>query len=159
MDDPSQGTDPSGWNITNVISPVTWGLTKPGSPNQGGTYAFDARLLTPYSHMSNGSTGLVLSQEMNTCPGKHYGIFMEYRFDDPASGNCSITLGFPFEDTLNMTTQYSGDEDGNRPHTWITMRASFQAVSSNEILGILVNCVGDVWNNYSIDNVVVDPID
>ncbi|KAL9103931.1 MAG: hypothetical protein Q9163_001079 [Psora crenata] len=159
MDDPSQDTVPTGWNITSVAPTVTFGFTKPGSINQGGTYAFVANLLAPDPSMPNPLTGFILSQDMNTCPHRNYSITMDYRFDDSASGNCSITLGYPFEDTFGMTTSASDDANGNTPHTWITMRANFQAVSSNDTLAILVNCVGNVWNNYSIDNVAVEPTD
>ena len=159
MDSPSQSTVPTGWNITSVAPTVTFGFTKPGSTNEGGTYAFVANLLAPDPSMPDPSTGFIISQVLNTCPGQDYEIAMDYRFDDPASGNCSITLGYTFDDTFGMTTRASGDEDGNKPHTWITIRATFKAVSAKDTLAILVDCRGRVWNNYSIDNVVVEPID
>ncbi|KAL9128147.1 MAG: hypothetical protein Q9217_003121 [Psora testacea] len=159
MDNPSQQTVPIDWDITSVAPTVTFGFTKPGSVNQGGTYAFVANLLAPDLSIPNPSTGFILSQDMNICPGHNYSIGMDYRFDDPASGNCSITLAYHFQDTLNMTTSASGDAEGNKPHTWITMRVFFQAVSQHGTLAILVDCVGNVWNNYSIDNVVVELID
>ena len=47
MDDPSTHTTPTGWSITDVTPTIGFGFTKPGSYNNGGTYAFLANLLSP----------------------------------------------------------------------------------------------------------------
>ena len=159
MDDPSAGTVPTAWSITSAAPTVTFGLTKPGSVNQGGTYAFVANLLAPESSKPSPSTGFVLSQELNTCPGQSYNIAMDYRFDDAAAGSCSITFGIPSDDESHKTTRASGDAKDNKPHIWITVRSTFKAESSHDKLIILVECVGHVSNKYSIDNVVVELVD
>ena len=160
MDDPSQSHSPTGWNITNVYPTVTFGFTKPGSTNNGGTYAFVADMLAPDPSLPDPYTGFMLSQELNTCPGQSYKVSMDYRFDDPADENCSISLGVGNGDDVNsmkMTTYPSGSQEGNRPNVWITKTINFKAGTPVDVLVIFVICDGHVWNNYSIDNVVVDP--
>ena len=160
MDDPSRSAVPTGWNISNVFPTVTFGFTKPGSTNNGGTYGFVSNMLAPDPSLPSPHTGFILSQELNTCPGQSYEVSIDYRFDDYAGGNCAIALGIAEGDdvkSMNMTTYPSGMQGDNRPNVWITKSTSFEAKTPADLLAILVACKGHVWNNYSIDKVLVKP--
>lgn len=158
MDDPSRKTTPTGWDITEVAPTVAFGLTKPGSSNKGQTYAFVANLLA--NDLTQAANGFMLSQKLNTCPGKEYAVTFDYRFDNAADGKCSISLALgDGTNPKKMKTRVftSGDQDGNRPHIWNTPATAFKATTKNDLLAFFLTCEGGKWNNYSIDNVVVEP--
>ena len=160
MDDPSFLTKPTGWNLTSIAPNVTFGFTKPGSAKNGGTYAFAANMLQPDPSVTSPHTAFILSQKLNTCPGTNYKVSVDYRFDDSADGKCSVGLSIGNgKDTENIKIALgtTGDEDGNRPHEWITTSTSFKAKTLADLLAILVDCEGHVQNKWSIDNVIVEP--
>ena len=151
---------PSGWNITDITSIVTFGFTKPGSSNNGGTYAFLANFPAPDSSAEDPSAKFVLSQQLNTCAGKTYTISLDYRFDNAAQESCFLMFSAFSDDkvpkdTAGLKLTTSGDNDQVKPHAWLSLSAEYVATSPSDLLAIAGSCEGHVWNNWSIDNVAV----
>ena len=165
MDDPSMKQTPTGWTITDVKPAVGFSFTKPGSSNNGGTYAFLANLLTPDYSVVQPVMGFTLSTVMNTCPGTKYNASLEYRFDNSAERRCAISFGHGEGNSSQafsskvaesvVVTRVSDDVEGNRPHVWLPLRYSFTAKTQEDLLAVHVQCNGSAWNNYSVDNVEV----
>lgn len=89
------------WTVTTFLGSSTYALTKPGSTNNGGKYAFTAILYPgPYSPTS----GETLTQTLSTCAGKNYSITADYKFSTQANGECAIKVEYPFKDTRGSVT-------------------------------------------------------
>lgn len=153
------GTRPSpsgwtAWTTTGEIGATTYGLTSPGSPNNGGTYAFTANLYP--SRYSNRASGLTLVQTMNTCAGRNYSITVDYRFSDTANNNCALSIRYPFKTTTGSVTTGSGTS-GIVAGSWYTTGSTFQAVSSADPFSIVFSCSNGANNRISVDNVNILP--
>ena len=100
-------------------------------------------------------TGFVLSQELNTCAGQTYEVRFDYRFDDPAGGQCFLSafVGPPGKQDSLYTQSSNPVDDAIRPGLWIPVQSRYTAMSTNDRLVFVVHCAGQVWNNYSFDNI------
>ncbi len=145
---------PTSWNITKALGSTTYSNSKPGSTNDGGTYAFAVDLAS--NSTSNGMSGVILSQTLNTCHGTNYSITMDFRYDDRADSNCFIALAYPYHEQYAKVSSWSGSK-GTEPATWITTGATFQASSISNDFAIFLSCKNGASNKYSIDNVRINP--
>ncbi|KAG8528647.1 uncharacterized protein KY384_006334 [Bacidia gigantensis] len=159
QDDPSRTTTPTSWNITNIHPAVTFGFTKPGSTNNGGTYAFLANMLAPDPSVEDPMTGFILSQELNTCAGHNYTVILDFRYDDPADGNCTAVVLIDPQVDGKKYPLLPCPVAKHEPHKWNTVGLDWTSTTPNDLLSLVFQCHGHVWNNWSIDNVVVDMTD
>lgn len=142
------------WTVTNFIGYSSYSLTSPGSPNAGGQYAFTASI---YPGPYGGVSSLTLVQTMKTCAGQNYSVVEDYKFSESQNNACSISVQYPFKDTIGSVTTGSGIS-GLTPGVWNKGGATFQAVSSADKLSYVFKCEGrGVRNVISLDNVVVKP--
>ena len=142
------------WTVVGFIGASTYSLTSPGSTNNGGQYAFTAILYPgPYS---NGASGDTLQQTMNTCAGHNYSILVDYKFDNAASGNCALSIRYPYKTTTGSVTTGSGIAGGTAGN-WYTTAATFQAVSSADPFSIVFSCANGANDRISVDNVKIAP--
>ncbi|KAL8797579.1 MAG: hypothetical protein Q9195_000396 [Heterodermia aff. obscurata] len=139
------------WTVVGFLGSSTYALTSPGSTNAGGKYAFTAILYPdPYSPTS----GETLTQTLSTCAGKNYSITADYKFDTAASGNCAISINYPYKTTRGSVTTGSAISPAG---VWYTTGATFQAVSSADQLNIVFSCANRANDKISVDNVKVAP--
>ena len=143
------------WTVVGFIGSSTYSLTSPGSTNNGGgKYAFTAILYPgPYS---NGASGETLQQTLNTCAGHNYSILVDYKFDNAASGNCALSIRYPYKTTTGSVTTGS-DIAGGTAGNWYTTAATFQAVSSTDRFSIVFSCSNGKNDRISVDNVKIAP--
>ncbi|KAL8961556.1 MAG: hypothetical protein Q9193_001905 [Seirophora villosa] len=148
------------WTVTNFIGYFSYSLTSPGSPNAGGQYAFTVSIYpAPYG----GTSSITLVQTMKTCAGQNYSVAADYKFSESQNNACSISVQYPFKDTVGSVTTGSGTP-GLTPGVWNKAGGTFQAVSSADKLSFVFKCEGrGVRNVYNLDNVVdiegVSPVD
>ncbi|KAI4121344.1 MAG: hypothetical protein LQ338_006422, partial [Usnochroma carphineum] len=142
------------WTVVDFRGASSYSLTSPGSTNSGGKYAFTASVYPgPYSPIS----GATLQQTMHTCAGKNYSITADIRFDQTQDNGCSISVQYPYKDTVGSVTTGSGTP-GINPGVWDQTVSTFQAVSNADVLSIVFRCNGqNVHNLISVDNVKVQP--
>lgn len=144
----------SSWTVDAFIGSSTYELSSPGSTNNGGKYAFTAILFPgPYS---NGASGDTLKQTMNTCAGHNYSILVDYKFTTAASGNCALSIRYPYKTTTGGVTTGSGIAGGTAGN-WYTTAATFQAVSSADPFSIVFSCSNGANDRISVDNVKIAP--
>lgn len=94
---------------------------------------------------------------MKTCAGQNYSVVEDYKFSESQNNACSISVQYPFKDTIGSVTTGSGIS-GLTPGVWNKGGATFQAVSSADKLSYVFKCEGrGVRNVISLDNVVVKP--
>lgn len=143
------------WTVVGFIGSSTYSLSSPGSTNNGGgEYAFSAILYPgPYS---NGASGDTLKQTMNTCAGHNYSILVDYKFDNAASGNCALSIQYPYKTTTGSVTTGSNIAGGTAGN-WHTTAATFQAVSSADPFSIVFRCFNGANDRISVDNVKIAP--
>ncbi|KAL8922702.1 MAG: hypothetical protein Q9208_005015 [Pyrenodesmia sp. 3 TL-2023] len=148
---------PNPWQVVGFIGSSSYSLTQPGSPNGGGKYAFTASLYPgPYS---GGRSGETLVQTMKTCAGKNYSIIADIKFEKAQNNACSLSLQYPYKDTIGSVTTGSATP-GTTPGQWSQTGSTFQAVSNADKLSFVFRCegVGVSVNNFiSVDNVKVAP--
>ncbi|MCJ1471237.1 hypothetical protein MMC07_009885 [Pseudocyphellaria aurata] len=142
------------WIVNSFIGASSYALTKPGSTNHGGKYAFTA-LLAPGPY-SGGVSGDTLTQTMNTCAGHNYSILADYKFASAAGGNCALTIQYPYKTTTGSVTTGSGIAGGTAGN-WYTTAATFQAVSSADPFSIVFRCTNSAQDQISVDNIVIAP--
>lgn len=142
------------WIVDSFIGASTYSLTSPGSTNNGGQYAFTAILYPgPYS---NGFSGDTLKQTLKTCAGHNYSITVDYKFDTAASGNCAVSIRYPYKTTTGSVTTGSGVAGGTAGN-WYTTGSTFQAVSSADPFSIVFSCSNGANDRISVDNVKIAP--
>ncbi|KAL8717216.1 MAG: hypothetical protein Q9225_005524 [Loekoesia sp. 1 TL-2023] len=145
---------PSGpWEVVGSIPASSGGLTSPGSTNAGGKYAFTA---TVYPGPYNPTSGITLRQTMKTCAGKNYSIIADIRFSESQNNLCSISLQYPYKNTIGSVTTGSATP-GTTPGVWSRTAGTFQAVSSADVLSFVFRCQQSAHNLMSVDNVKVAP--
>ncbi|KAL8903272.1 MAG: hypothetical protein Q9207_004041 [Kuettlingeria erythrocarpa] len=146
---------PNPWQVVRFIGATTYSLTQPGSTNGGGKYAFTASLYPgPYS---GGLSSETLVQTMKTCAGKNYSVTADFRFNEAQNNACSISVQYPFQNTIGSVTTGSGTP-GITPGLWYQTGGTFQAVSNADKLSFVFRCDGSgVHNLISLDNVKVAP--
>lgn len=138
------------WTVSNRVGTNSYGIVKPGSPNAGGNaYAFEAYLQTPNSPYA-GVCSLTLSQTLNTCAGTNYSVSVDFNLNANSLGPCSIELDYPYKSYQGRVTE-SSDVSGAG---WHTLAATFQAVSSADVLGMVLSCTAG-GESIEVDNVNV----
>ena len=138
------------WNVVGFIGSSTYDLTSPGSSLGGGQYAFEA-IVRP-GPFTNGASGETLTQTLHTCPGKNYSIVADYRFAAAVDNQCSLTVQYPFKDTVSSVITGSAISQAG---VWSRTSAFFQAVSTNSKLDFIFKCAGGVSNSIAVDSVKV----
>ncbi|KAL9019293.1 MAG: hypothetical protein Q9185_003468 [Variospora sp. 1 TL-2023] len=142
------------WTVVKFLGSSTYSLTSPGSTNFGGRYAFTAAL---NADLNSDRSGEALIQRMRTCAGTNYSIAADFRFSESQNNACSISVRYPFKNTIGSVTTGSGTP-GISPGVWYQTGSTFQAVSSADTLSFVFSCDGSgVRNRISLDNVVVKP--
>lgn len=140
------------WTVKDVIGASTYSLTSPGSTNNGGKYAFTAKLYP--SPSSAGASGLTLTQKMQTCAGQNYSILTDYKFESAANNDCSVSIQYPYKDIIGSVTTGSAISPAGE---WSFLVGFFQAVSSADPFYVVFKCSNGANNRISVDNVEIKP--
>ena len=154
---PSAST-PNPWHTSSFVGFSTYYLTSPGSTLttssvSGGKYAFTVSL-APRPH--SGSSGIILSQTLKTCPGQNYTISADFKFNDNAENECSITLIYPYGTEQGSVMTGSGTS-GITAGEWYQTVAFFQAVTRSDVLRVKFACEEGKRNLIGFDRVLVKP--
>lgn len=144
------------WTINSVVGASVGILTSPGSPSNGGKYAFSAFLYPDPS--SNGASSLTLSQTMDTCTGHNYSIEVDYTFYSIANNDCSLQINYPYK-TIRGSVTVSSGVDGQIPGQWYVqgLVGFFQAVSNADLFNMVFSCSNGANDRISVDNVLIKP--
>lgn len=139
------------WTVKGIIGASAYSLTSTGSTNNGGKYAFTAKLYP--SPSSSGASGLTLTQTMHTCAGQNYSILTDYKFESTAKNDCSVSIQYPYKNTIGSVTTGSAIGPAGK---WSTI-GFFQARSTADPFYVVFRCSNGANNGISVDNVVIKP--